>query len=65
MKYAVFFKWRDLYEEEKNEVKIFQSKKKAEKFERKIRNETKGLINKYGLNGLYHPFYDICLVEVY
>ena len=45
--------------------KIFESEYKALNFMSKIKKSTRRLIKKYGKNGIYHPFYEITLIEMF
>ena len=62
-KYYVMFKWKDFFGNESFETKTFDNKHKALNFKNKIEKETKSLIRKYGRHGIYHPFYEINLIE--
>ena len=63
MKYYVSFNWLDLDGELKYEKKEFPNKQKAEKFYNSIRYTNKLLIKKYGVDGIYHPYFNIELEE--
>ena len=63
MKYTVFFKWRDFFDDEHFETKEFKSYYKAYNFMQKLKRETRSLVRKYGRSGVYNPYYDISILE--
>lgn len=62
-KYYVMFKWRDFADNENFETKEFSSLHKANNFATKLKKDNRKLIKKYGIDGIYNPFYDIEIIE--